>query len=64
MITAAVVSSRRVPRIRPTGLLLGVASALPLICGITATPVSNPDRPSASFGNTSRAIPTITHGLE
>ena len=62
MMIAAVVSRRFVPRMRP----LGTPSASvfpPVICGITATPVSNPDRPSASFGNTMSAIPTTTNGL-
>ena len=62
MVTAAVVSSRRVPRIRPAGLA-SVSAASPWTCGITATPVSKPDRPSASFGNTSAAAATIMTGL-
>ena len=40
-----------------------MSPASPLTCGITATPVSNPDRPSASFGNTSSAMPIIASGL-
>ena len=40
-----------------------VSSGSPLTSGITATPVSNPDRPSASFGNTSSAAPIISIGL-
>lgn len=59
MITAAVVSSFFVSRMRPAGRS-SVSDASPLTCGITATPVSNPDRPSASFGKTSSATPTIT----
>ena len=39
-------------------------SASPLTCGITATPVSKPDMPSASFGKTSSATPTIASGEE
>ena len=54
MITAAVVSSRLVPRIRPRGAA-SVSLASPWTCGITATPVSKPDMPSASFGKTSSA---------
>jgi hypothetical protein len=63
IITAAVVSSRRVPRIRPSGSS-SVSAGSPAICGITATPVSNPDRPNASLGNTNSAMPIIIHGLE
>ena len=44
------------------GIVLGIARA-PRICGMTATPVSNPDRPSASLGKTSRAKPTASSGL-
>jgi hypothetical protein len=62
MIRAAVVSSLRVLRMRPTGRS-GVSPGPPLTSGITATPVSNPDRPRASFGNTSSATPTISRGL-
>ena len=43
--------------------LLGVRRHRPVTCGITATPVSKPDRPSASFGKTRRAIPTMMAGL-
>jgi hypothetical protein len=35
----------------------------PFTNGITATPVSNPDRPRASLGNKSSATPTISSGL-
>ena len=62
MITAALVSSRRVPRIRPAGRC-SVSSASPSMCGMTATPVSKPDRPSASLGKTSSATATIMNGL-
>ena len=62
MITAAVVSSRRVPLIRPAGFC-SVSVSAPVTSGMTATPVSNPDRPSASLGNTSRATPIMTSGL-
>ena len=61
MITAAVVSSRRVPAIRPAGAC-SVSVSWPRTSGMTATPVSKPDRPSASFGNTTRATPIITSG--
>ncbi len=63
MITAAVVSSLRVSRIRPVGFAQ-VSESSPLTCGITATPVSKPDMPRASFGNTSSATPTIASGEE
>ena len=62
IVTAAVVSSRRVPRMRRSGRP-GASDASPWICGMTATPVSNPERPSASFGKTSSASPTATSGL-
>ena len=62
MITAAVVSSRWVPRIRPSGEA-SVSPASPRTCGITATPVSKPDMPSASLGKTSSATATIISGL-
>ncbi len=52
MINAADTSSRCAPRIRPAGLA-SVSSGSPSTSGITATPVSNPDRPSASFGKSS-----------
>ena len=39
------------------------SSASPRTCGITATPVSKPDRPSASLGKTSSAMPTTISGL-
>lgn len=61
MVTAAVVSSRWVPRIRPAGRSR-VSCTPPLICGITATPVSNPDSPSASLGNTISASATAITG--
>lgn len=62
MITAAVVSSFLAPWIRPAGRS-GVSPGLPSICGMTATPVSNPDRPRASFGKITSATPIITRGL-
>ena len=51
MIKAAVSSSVRVSRIRPAGRAR-VSSGSPAISGMTATPVSKPDSPSASLGNT------------
>ena len=63
MIRAAVVSSLRVSRIRPAGSR-GVSVASPRTCGMTATPVSKPDMPSASLGKTSSATPTIASGEE
>jgi hypothetical protein len=53
MTAAAVRSSRRVLRIRPAGRF-GSSSASPRTSGMTATPVSNPDRPRASRGKTIR----------
>lgn len=41
-----------------------VSVASPRTWGITATPVSNPDMPSASFGKTSSATPTMASGEE
>ena len=58
MISAAAVSSFFVLRIRPCGFR-SVSSASPRTSGMTATPVSNPDKPSASFGNSSSA--TMRH---
>ena len=62
MITAAVVSSRRVPRIRPGRLRPPCPPGRPVTCGITATPVSKPDRPSASFGKDQQRIATMSKG--
>ena len=62
MMTAAV-------RQQPTGTrdparrMLGVVIGVPLMCGMTATPVSKPDRPRASLGKTSRATATTMIGL-
>ena len=42
--------------------IFGVVGS-PLTSGITATPVSNPERPSASFGNTIIAAASIISGL-
>ncbi len=58
MMTAAVVSSFRAPRMRPASSESEpIAPGPPLIWGITATPVSKPERPRASLGKTSRAMP-------
>ncbi len=56
MITAAVVSSRLAPRMRPVGRS-AVSPASPLICGMTATPVSKPESPSASRGENEQGDP-------
>ena len=62
MINAAVVSSLRVLRVRPRGRS-GVSWGSPWTRGMTATPVSNPDRPRASLGKTIRATATMASGL-
>jgi len=61
MISAAVRSSFFVFRMRPAGCC-GVSVGSPCTSGITATPVSNPDNPSASFGNRMIAIAPIITG--
>ena len=61
MISAAVVSSFFALRMRPVGSA-SVSLASPLTSGMTTTPVSNPDRPSASAGNTSREAPRTASG--
>ena len=62
MISAAASSSRRAPRIRPAGLA-SVSPGSPWTRGITATPVSKPERPSASLGNSSSETPAIVAQL-
>ncbi len=62
MIKAAVASSLRVLRMRPTGLASGSFGS-PLTSGMTATPVSKPESPSASFGKIRMAKPTSSKGL-
>ena len=62
IVTAAVTRSFRVLRIRPSGFD-SVSVGAPWTSGMTATPVSNPERPSASFGNTRIATAAIAHGL-
>ena len=51
MMSAAVVSSLRALRIRPVGASW-VSVGSPATSGMTTTPVSNPDRPSARAGKT------------
>ncbi len=62
MMSAAVRSSFLAFRMRPAGSA-GSSPGSPFTSGITATPVSKPDRPSASFGNTIRAAASIITGL-
>ncbi len=62
MISAAVTRSFFVFRIRPRGFW-AVSSGPPRTRGITATPVSNPESPRASFGNRSIETPSIRSGL-
>ena len=62
MISAAVRSSIFVWRIRPAGFS-SVSEGSPFTSGMTATPVSNPDNPRASFGNRIAAIANIITGL-
>ena len=57
MMSAAVSRSLRVLRMRPAGFA-GSSVASPRINGITATPVSNPLRPSASFGKIRKTTAT------
>ena len=58
MISAAAKSSLFVLRMRPRGFA-SVSFASPLTSGITATPVSNPESPSASFGKTNKPTSMI-----
>lgn len=62
MIAAAVVNRCLAPRMRPIGCS-GVSPGPLLMSGITATPVSKPERPSANLGKTSNAMATITSGF-
>ena len=62
MIRAAVISSLRVLRIRPRGRS-GLSWGSPRTRGITATPVSNPDRPRAYLGKTTSATATMARGV-
>ena len=61
MVTAATVSSLRVLRMRPAGRS-GSSSASPRTSGIMPTPVSNPESPSASSGNTTTAAASMENG--
>jgi len=56
MMTAAVARSQRVLRIRSS-------RSFPLMSGITATPVSKPESPRASFGKRMRQTPSIPKTL-
>ena len=58
----ACASSQMVCLMRPRGFS-SVSPGSPRTRGITATPVSNPDSPRASFGNSSKATATIITGL-
>jgi hypothetical protein len=62
MMSAAVISSLRVFRIRPTGCA-SVSPGKPSTSGMTATPVSKPESPSASLGKRSIATTIILNGL-
>ena len=62
MIDAASVSSLPVLRMRHAGCR-GSSVAQPLINGMTTTPVSNPDRPSASRGKRKIAVSAMATGL-
>ena len=60
MISAAVVSSLRGVADAAARDARGVSVGSPSTSGMTATPVSKPESPSASLGKTSRATPTIS----
>ena len=62
MMIAAVVRSRRVLRMRPSGRR-GSSPGSPVTSGITETPVSKPERPRARRGKRRSAIPTIASGF-
>jgi hypothetical protein len=62
MIAAAPVSSFFVFSMRPRGFSR-VSPASPLTSGMTTTPVSKPERPSASFGKRKSATATIIGAL-
>ncbi len=62
MIKAAPASILRAFRIRPCGCS-GVSVGSPRTSGMITTPVSKPDNPRASFGNTSNAATTIASGF-
>ena len=56
--SAAVISSLRVLRIRAAGRT-GSSPGAPFTSGITATPVSKPERPRASLGKRRNESPII-----
>ena len=62
MITAAASSSFFALRMRPSGRS-GVSPGSPCSSGMTATPVSNPERPSASLGRQDERGANMAHGL-
>ena len=62
MVRAAVSSNFLAPAMRPVGRF-SVSPGLDRICGMTATPVSNPERPKANLGKTRSAMAIIIHGL-
>jgi hypothetical protein len=63
MIAAATDSSLRVPEIRRASRSPAVPSPS-ATCGMTSTPVSNPDRPRASLGKATSATPITASALE
>ena len=62
MIDAATVSSLPVLRMRQTGWA-GSSSGQPSTSGMTTTPVSKPERPSASRGKRKIAVSAMATGL-
>ena len=62
MISAADVKSFLVLRMRPAGCC-GSSSASPRTSGMTLTPVSKPETPSAKRGNTRSATPIMSKGF-
>jgi hypothetical protein len=62
MMSAAVISSLRVLRMRPAGRA-GSSPSAPRTSGMTATPVSNPERPRASLGKRRSESPMM-RGVE
>src|SRR5438128_566532 len=62
IIKAAASNSRRVFLTRPAGCS-GVSSVAPRTRGMTVTPVSKPDRPSAGRGNSSTEIASMRYRI-
>ena len=62
MMSAAVRSSFLVLRMRPCGAP-SVSPGSPFTSGMTATPVSKPDRPERELGKEQSATTSIIHGL-